>query len=141
MRPISHTLIDSIRAPIEEVFAVLTEPDRIALWLPGCDGVDCEAPLKKGTRIKVRFGARVTEFEVVDFNPPVTFGWVERGARKGWKTFFRLDATGAATAVTIRYAWIPRSPVAWARGRLFEKRRVERQLSAILENLRNILTP
>src|SRR5438034_8575603 len=39
MRPVSHTLINSIRAPIDRVFALLTDPARIAQWLPGCDGV------------------------------------------------------------------------------------------------------
>src|SRR2546427_1725342 len=66
----------------------------------------------------------MTEFEVVDFTPPTTFGWVERGERNGWKTFFRLDPTAESTAVTVRDVWAPRSLVAWLRGRLFEKRRV-----------------
>src|SRR6266566_4443968 len=41
MRPVSHTLINSIRAPIDRVFALLTDPGRIAQWLPGCErGLD-----------------------------------------------------------------------------------------------------
>src|SRR5438876_10167152 len=139
MRPVSHTLIHSIRAPIERVFALLTDPARIAQWLPGCDGVQSDVPLRKGVRFKARFGGRQTEFEVVDFSPPTTFGWVERGERKGWKTFFRLDPTAESTAVTVRDVWAPRSLVAWLRGRLFEKRRVDSQLDAIRSNVRKIL--
>src|SRR2546425_2575196 len=93
MRPVSHTLINSIRAPIERVFAVLTDPARIAQWLPGCGGVESPVPLRKGVRFKARFGNRETEFEVVDFAPPTAFGLVERGERNGWKTLFRLDET------------------------------------------------
>lgn len=141
MPPVSHTLIDSVRAPISEVFALLTDPGHIPDWLPGCTGIQCEVSLKRGVRFTARFGKRLTEFEVVDFAPPMTFGWSERGERKGWKTLFRLDASGGATAVTIRSVWIPRSFSAGLRGRWFEKRTVQRQLSGILENLRHILTP
>ena len=139
MRPVSQTLIESVGAPIEEVFALLTNPGRIPQWLPGCDAVEPAAPLKRGARFKARFGTRVTEFEVVDFNPPATFGWVERGQRKGWKTLFRLDSSGGATAVTVRDAWVPQSFVGWVRGRFFERRNARRHMSRILENLRNVL--
>ncbi|PYO12959.1 MAG: hypothetical protein DMD31_14735 [Gemmatimonadetes bacterium] len=139
MRPVSHTLINSIRAPIERVFALLTDPARIAQWLPGCDGVQSDVPLRKGVRFKARFGGRQTEFEVVDFSPPTTFGWVERGERKGWKTFFRLDASAGATAVTIRDVWTPQGFGAWVRGRFLDKRRVQSQLKAMLDNLGKLL--
>src|SRR6266700_1558548 len=139
MQPVSHTLINSVRAPVDRVFALLTDPQRIAQWLPGCDGVQSQGPLKKGARFTARFGARQTEFEIVDFTPPTTFGWVERGQRKGWKTFFRLDAGAGATAITIRDVWTPRSLAGWLRGRFLEKRRVQSQLKAILENLGKIL--
>ena len=64
---------------------------------------------------------------------------MERGQRKGWKTFFRLDAGAGATAITIRDVWTPRSLAGWLRGRFLEKRRVQSQLKAILENLGKIL--
>src|SRR5205823_10605340 len=109
MQPVSHTLINSVRAPVDRVFALLTDPKRLAQWLTGCDSVQSQGPLKKGARFTAGFGARQTEFEIVDFTPPTTFGWVERGQRKGWKTFFRLDAGAGATAITIRDVWTPRS--------------------------------
>ena len=141
MRPVSRTVIQTLPVSIERVFALLTDPSRMAEWLPGCAGTQSDKPLRKGVRFKVRFGQRMTEFEVVDFTPPTTFGWVERGERNGWKTFFRLDPTAESTAVTVRDVWAPRSLVAWLRGRLFEKRRVDRQLDAILSNVRKILAP
>jgi uncharacterized protein YndB with AHSA1/START domain len=142
MRPVAHTLIDTIAAPLDQVFAALTDPTRVAQWLPGCTGVRCDVPLKKGVRFTARFGARVTEFEIVDFTPPATFGWVERrgrSGRAGWKTFFHLEWTGASTALTIRDVWLPPSFLAWVRGRFFDRRRVRGQLHAILQNLRKLL--
>jgi uncharacterized protein YndB with AHSA1/START domain len=141
MRPVHYTLIDHIRAPIDDVFAVLTDPRRLERWLPGCAGVVVDGPIRKGTRLKVQFGRRAAELDVVDFRPPRTFGWVERGQRKDYKTFFQLDPTSGATAVTIQEVWTPSSVGAWIRGRFFPKRNVQRHQKEILRNLRNILTP
>ncbi len=142
MRAIVHTLIDHVSAPTEQVFALLTDPSRMADWLPGCDAAVAEGPLKRGDRFRVRFGRRPTEFEIVDFTPPYRFGWVEQGARKGAETLFRLDFTGAATRVTIRERWMPQSLGAWVRGRLLPtKRNVPRRLKRLLQNLRDILAP
>src|SRR2546428_13375217 len=134
MRPVRHALINSVRAPVDRVFALLTDPQRIAQWLPGCDGVQSQGPLKKGARFTARFGARQTEFEIVDFTPPTTFAWAERGQRKGWKTFFRLDAGAGATALTIRDGWTPRSLPGRPGGRVFETSRGPRQLQARVGN-------
>src|SRR6266849_9670106 len=141
MRPVAHTLIDTVEAPMVRVFALLTSPGRFPDWLPGCTGVEYEAPLRQGARFKARFGERVTEFEIVDFAPPATFGWVERGQRKGTRLFLRLDSSGSTTAVTIREVWTPRSFGAWVRGHFFERRKVQRRLRNILENLRTLLAP
>ena len=139
MLPVAYTLINSVRAPTDMVFAALTDPVRMPAWLPGCTGVQSGGPLQKGARFTVRFGPRQTEFEIVDFVRPATFGWLERGGRKGWKTFFRLDAVGGSTTITIRVVWIPHSFLAWLRGRLIEKRKGQRQLEEILKNLRRVL--
>ncbi len=139
MRPVTYTRIDHIRAPIDKVFALLTDPRRIAEWLPGCAAVESEGIVRRGARLKARFGKRVTEFEVVDLTPGSTFGWVEHGQRRGSKTFFRLDPAGEATSITVQIVWTPMSLVAWVRGRFFPKRNVQRQLSKTLENLRKLL--
>lgn len=142
MQPVEHTLIDSIAAPMAEVFAALTDPSRMPQWLPGCTGARCDVPFKKGVRFTAWFGARVTDFEIVDFGPPTTFGWVERRGRSrrpSWKTFFRLEWNGGSTSLTIRDVWIAPSVLAWVRGRFFERRRVRGQLDAIVQNLRKLL--
>jgi uncharacterized protein YndB with AHSA1/START domain len=141
MRPVRYTLIEHISAPIDDVFAVLTDPRRIEQWLPGCGGVEVTGSIGKGTRLQVRFGRRTTDLDVVDFRAPRTFGWVERGQRKDYKTFFQLDPTSGATAVTIQEVWTPSSFGAWIRGRFFPKRNVQRRQKEILRNLRHILTP
>jgi len=139
MRPVSHTFVDSVRAPVVQVFAVLTDPGRIPKWLPGCDGVESDGPLRKGGRFTARFGQRTSEFEIVDFSAPATFGWTERGQRKGTKLFLRLDVTGSTTAVTIREVWTPRGFLGWVRARFFERRQVQKRLQTIVQNLRALL--
>ena len=144
MRSVRYTLIDHISAPIDDVFAALTDPRRLERWLPGCAGVVVDGSIGQGTRLKVQFGRRITEFDIVDFRPPRTFGWVECGQRKDSKTFFQLDSTSGATAVTIQEVWTPSSLGAWIWGRFFPKRslqRHQRHQKEILRNLRNILTP
>jgi uncharacterized protein YndB with AHSA1/START domain len=139
MPPVAHTLVNTVRAPTSTVFALLTDPVRIPDWLPGCTAVQSDGPFQTGARFTVHFGARQTAFEIVDFVRPATFGWVERGGRKGWKTFFRLDAVRGSTTITIRAVWIPHSFLAWLRGRLIEKRKGLRQLEEILKNLQSVL--
>lgn len=138
MRPVAHTLIDSVHAPMAQVFAFLTSPGHMPDWWPDCTGVEYEAPLKRGARFTAKFGGRATEFEVVDYAPPATFGWAERGERTGWKTFFRLDGRGGSTALTIREVWMPRSVIGWLRGHLREKRAGQRRLSGVLDRLRRM---
>ena len=137
MRLICHTLIDHVHAPIDRVFACLADPDRIATWLPACTGVEAERPLKRGARLTVRFGERVTGLEITELSAPTRFGWEEDGARQGSKTLFQLEAVGGSTRITVRHWWTPRSFLAWVRGRVLVKRRVERTLSAMLRNIRD----
>ena len=138
MRPIDHTLISQISAPIEKIFALLSDPARFPEWLPACRSAEAQGPLRKGAKITVRFGEalRETVFEIVDFAAPHTIGWTERGARKGQKTFFRLDFAGGSTAVTIKDVWVPANLVAWIKGKFFPKRNVQKVLDATVNNLR-----
>src|SRR5437660_12847598 len=138
MRPVSTTIVNHVAAPVERVFALLTDPARIPEWLPGCSGVAATSPgpLKKGAKIRVSFGERDTAFEVVDCQPPNTFGWVERGSRQGCKTFFRLDFAGTLTAVTIKHVWPPPSLLALLRGKLRPRRHPHLRLGSTIQNLR-----
>jgi len=137
MKPIDHTLVSHVAAPIEKVFAVMTDPARIPEWLPACKAASLTGAMRKGARVKLRFGeTRETEFEIVDFQAPQTLGWAERGARKGYKTFFRLDFAGGSTAITIRSVWTPPSVSAWVKGKLSGKRNVTQMMDGVVQNLR-----
>lgn len=140
MKPIDHIFVSQVAAPIERVFAVLADPARMPEWLPACRAAEAKGPLRKGARVKVRFGeSRDTEFEIVDFSAPSTLGWAERGARRGHKTFFRLDFAGGSTAVTIKNVWVPPNLGAWVKGKFFSKRNVQRALDGTVQNLRAVV--
>ena len=137
MRSIDHTLITQVGAPIETVFAVLTDPVRIPEWLPMCESVEANGPIRRGSRLKVHFAdRRVTEFEVVDYNAPSTFGWIEHGGREGAKTFFRLDFAGSSTALTVKDVWRPPTIIAWFKAQFFPKRNTKRQMDRAVQSLR-----
>jgi uncharacterized protein YndB with AHSA1/START domain len=140
MRPVAHTLIESVQVPMAQVFAFLTSPGHMPDWLPDCTRVEYEAPLKRGAKVTARFGERVSELEVVDFAPPATFGWAERRGRKGSKTFFRLDGRAGSTALTIREIETPRSLLGWILGRIRHKREVTRRLKGVVERVRTMET-
>ena len=139
MRPITYTLTSTIPAPIEQVFAALTDPNRMAQWLPAARAVEVTAPLHLGSRFRVLFDSRDSEVEVVDFNPNTVFGWVERVGRRQWKTYFRLDFAGASTQLTVQQVWVPPSPWAWLKVRLRPSRNVPARLDTMVQNLRTVL--
>jgi uncharacterized protein YndB with AHSA1/START domain len=117
-RPVTFCVTGRVPGGIENVFAALTDPARMPEWLPHCDGAVSDDPIGQGVHIRARFMSRVTEFVVVDYTPPYRFGWTERGQRKGWRLWFRLNAAASETAVTICKVWAPASLGASLRGRL-----------------------
>jgi len=140
MRPVATTLGNYVVAPVERVFQLLTDPARYPDWLPGCSSAEPAGPVKKGSQLNVRFGTRHTTFEIVDCSAPYTFGWVERGARQGCKTFFQLDFAGSLTGVTIQDVWEPPSLGALVRATLRRRRFPERRLDRTIQNLRLALS-
>jgi len=140
MRPVATTLGNYVVAPVERVFQLLTDPARFPDWLPGCSSAEPAGPVQKGSQLNVRFGTRHTTFEIVDCSAPYTFGWVERGARQGCKTFFQLDFAGSLTGVTIQDVWEPPSLGALVRATLRRRRFPERRLDRTIQNLRLALS-
>lgn len=140
MRPVTFSLTTTIPAPPELVFATITDPHRMALWLPSARAVEApEGPLRKGSRIRVVYDARDTEIEVVDCNPPRVFGWAERVGRRHWRTFFRLEFAGSATELTVTQVWDPPSIMAWFKVRFRPSRNVPAKLGTMVQNLRTVL--
>ena len=140
----TSTVLARRAADVARAFGLLARSRRRALNLTQdqlalATGVEAECPLKRGARLTVRFGERVTGLEITELSAPTSFGWEEDGARRGSKTLFQLEAVGGSTRITVRHWWTPRSFLAWVRGRVLVKRRVERTLNAILRNVRNAL--
>jgi uncharacterized protein YndB with AHSA1/START domain len=139
MRPVTHTFTTVVPAPPERVFEALTDPHKMAQWLPAARAVEASTPLRKLSRIRVVYDTRETEIEVVDYNPPNVFGWAERVGRRQWKTFFRLEFAGAATRLTVQQVWEPPSIFAWLRVKLRPSRNVPAKLNTMVQNLRTVL--
>jgi len=47
--------------------------------------------------------------EVIEYEPPTTYAWVEIIYRRGSKTFFKLDFQGGTTKITMKCVWVPAS--------------------------------
>lgn len=132
----SHAAVDRLPAAIDRVFAVLTAPDRIPEWLPGCGAAHTDDAIEKGVLIKARFGKRIAQFEITDYIPPISFGWAERGQRRSSTLGFRLYPVGSSTTVAVREVWAPTSLASWAWGRLVSRRNPQAHVALILERLR-----
>ena len=140
MRPVTFTHTTTVPARPEQVFDAITDPLRMALWLPSARAVEApEGPLRVGSRIRVVYDARDTEIEVVDLNPPKVFGWAERVGRRQWRTFFRLEFAGSSTKLTVTQVWNPPSLLAWLKVRFRPSRNVPARLATMVQNLRTVM--
>src|SRR5205814_991546 len=106
---------------IDKVFALITDPSRMPEWLPGCQSVKPAPKLTgRGDRHRIFFerdGRRIdVEIEVIDYNPPYTYGWVEIRRRAGSRTFFALQFQSAASAICAASRAVE-CPVSFARSR------------------------
>jgi uncharacterized protein YndB with AHSA1/START domain len=136
VRPLSYAAVDRLPAGIQRVFAVLTDPDRIPEWLPGCQAAHADDRIEKGARINARFGKRMAQFEITDYIPPTSFGWAERGQRRSSTLGFRLYPVGSSTTVAVHEVWAPTSLASWTWGLLISRRNPQRHVALILERLR-----
>ncbi|HXF96820.1 MAG TPA: SRPBCC family protein [Gemmatimonadales bacterium] len=141
-KPVSFLHSGTVGAPVDRVFALLTDPKRLPDWLPGCRTV---APKEQLMRVGARYhlemgnrGVRV-EIEIVDYQPPRAFGWVEHLRRAGNKTFIKLDYQGGATRVTIKHVWHPQSFRSWLLGQFYRRRDARRMFNGTIQNLRKAL--
>ena len=145
MRPVSFTYSGTVGAPIDRVFALITDPGRMPEWLPGCRSVTPAPKLTgKGDRHRILFerdGRRVdAEIEIIDYNPPYTYGWVEIRRRKGARTYFALQFQGGATKVTMKHIWEPVGLRAWLLGQFYRRRNSYQTFDSLLQTLRKVLT-
>ncbi len=139
MEPVVYTLTTVVPAPMDRVFEILTDPHRMAQWLPAARAVEAIAPLKKGSRLRIVFDTREAEIEIVDHNPPTVFGWSERAGRRAWRTYFRLEFAGGSTHLTVQQVWQAPSLLAWIKVKLRQHRNVTVQMEGMVQNLRMVL--
>lgn len=97
-----------VEAPIETVWAIVTEPEHIGIWLADSAEID----LRPGGELAIKFGETATAVgtvETVEAPNLFAFRWVtpEEGLdpnrREGWFTRveFRLTAAGDATMLRL----------------------------------------
>lgn len=146
MGPVSFTYSASIPAPIDRVFALISDPLRMPEWLPRCIAVKATTNDRpgKGARYKVTFQRDTNPrhesvIEIIDFSPPHTFGWVEIYHRVGSKTFFALGFAGGSTKVTLKHVWHPTGFRSWLNGQFYRRRNARRMFDGLINNLRKAL--
>ena len=141
MRATSTTFSAPIAAPLDKVFTLLSSPDSYPSWLPGCQAAATLGALKKGSRISITFPAdRSTILEIVDFTPPTTIGWADRGDRRGSRVFFQLYFAGGATTLSMKDVWEPKRLSDLVKGRIFKRRDAKKFFDAVVNNLRKAVT-
>src|SRR5437899_12977424 len=107
MRPSSLTYSGHVGVSIEAVFRLLTDPTRMAEWLPNCVSVVPGPQGKgKGDRHRLHFernGRKADAvIEVIEFVPPTSYGWVKIIQRRALITFFTLYFQFVSTRLTIK---------------------------------------
>ena len=146
MRAVSFTYSGTVPAPIDKVFALISEPLRMPEWLPRCIAVKAttdEGRGRKGSRYKLTFQRDIQRhesvIEIIDFSPPHSFGWVEIYHRAGSKTYFALGFEGGSTKVTLKHIWQPMGFRSWLNGQFYRRRNAHRMFEGLLNNLRKAL--
>ncbi|MGE0735659.1 MAG: CoxG family protein [Alphaproteobacteria bacterium] len=77
----------TVAAPIDKVWTVITDPEKVAPCIPGCQGVEVLGPNKYRSRIRVGLGPINTTFaveiELTEQKPPHFLSAVTRGEEGG----------------------------------------------------------
>jgi uncharacterized protein YndB with AHSA1/START domain len=144
MRPVSLTYSGTVGVSIEKVFALISDATRMPEWLPHCTAaVPSPTHKGKGARHRMRFErqGRKTDVvvEVIEYEEPTTYAWVEIIHRRGSKTFFKLEFAGGSTRITMKQVWTPTSWRSWFLGQFYRRRNAHRMFDGLLQNLRKAL--
>jgi len=134
-----------VPAPIDHVYALISDPLRLPEWLPRCVGVKATTAERvvKGARFKLTFQNHANRhesvIEIIDHQPPHSFGWVEIYHRAGSKTYFGLGFAGGSTKVTLKHVWMPDGFRSWLNGQFYRRRNARRMFDGLINNLRRAL--
>jgi uncharacterized protein len=85
----------NVRAPIERVWTLITDPDQVATCLPGCEKVEVTGPNTYKASIKVALGPIKTTFDVI-------VELTEQQAPSFAASLTRGDEGGRASTLTAR---------------------------------------
>jgi len=145
MRPVSLTYTGTVGVTIQDVFDLISDASRMPEWLPNCvSTVPGPTNKGKGDRHRIHFERQGRKadavIEVIEYEPPTTFAWVEIIFRRGSKTFFKLDFQGGTTKITMKCVWVPASWRAWLLGQFYRRRSAHKMFDGLLQNLRKALT-
>src|SRR5437899_6188971 len=91
MRPVSLTYTGTVGVSIQDVFDLIADASRMPEWLPNCISVIPGPTSKgKGDRHRLHFERQGRKadavIEVIEYEPPTTFAWVEIIYRSGHET-------------------------------------------------------
>lgn len=93
----------TVPAAIEKVWAVITDPHKVAPCIPGCQGVEVTGANTYKSRIRVGLGPISATFavdiELTEQRPPTFLAAVTRGEEGG-----RLSSLGAQSTLTLSAA-------------------------------------
>jgi len=78
--------------------------------------------------------------EIIEYDPPRNFGWVEVYRRRGAKTFFSLQFQGGSTKITMKHVWTPAGLRGWLLGQFYRRRNAHKMFDGLLQNVRKVLT-
>jgi len=145
MRPVSLTYTGTVGVTIQDVFDLISDASRMPEWLPNCvSTVPGPSNKGKGDRHRIHFERQGRKadalIEVIEYEPPTTYAWVEIIFRRGSKTFFKLDFQGGTTKITMKCVWVPASWRAWLLGQFYRRRSAHKMFDGLLQNLRKALT-
>ena len=145
MHAVSFTYSGIVGVPIDRVFDLLSDATRMPDWFPGCVFVVPAPEIKgKGDRHRIQFerhGKRLEcIIEIIEYDPPRNFGWVEVYRRRGAKTFFSLQFQGGSTKITMKHVWTPAGLRGWLLGQFYRRRNAHKMFDGLLQNVRKVLT-
>src|SRR5260370_12614310 len=126
MRPVSFRYTGTVGVSIDKVFELISDPTRMPEWLPNCTmAVPGPQHKGKGDRHRVRFERKGRKIdiviEVIEYEPPTAYGWVEIIHRRGSPTFFQLQFSAGSTPISMLQPWGPGSWRAWLIGQVYPR--------------------
>lgn len=96
----------TIAAPVDVVFAGLTDATAWGAWYPGVSGCDAPAALALGQMFKLEYLSRSLDVSVGEFQPPDRFGWAgvsaDLSAYHAWLLRPRTDGIHVVLEVSAR---------------------------------------